>query len=135
MKISKAGIKTKQFNEPDWSTWRGRSPTTGSTIEPFQLLKSCPDINPQLIVIKPLPEKRIQSLSSTFGNDSLQEVLNEYLNLPSTPFVTLVEPIILLEQVIQELEVPNIIQPLGQEPMNIIVDQQQQPNDAVPEGT
>jgi hypothetical protein len=83
-------------------------------------------LDPQLIIIKPLPEKRIQTLSSTFGKDSLQEVLNEYLNLPSTPFVSLVAPILLEEPLHQEIPEPNIIGP-------IIVDQQL--NEAIPEGT
>lgn len=112
LRISKEGILTKQFNEAEFSMWRGRSPTTGSSIEPFQLLKDFPDINPQLIRINPLTEKRIQTLSSTFGRDSLQEVLNEYLNLPATPFVSLVDPIILVEPVYQGVEpllVANII--------------------------
>lgn len=104
LRISKEGILTKQFNEAEFSMWRGRSPTTGSSIEPFQLLKDFPDINPQLIRINPLTEKRIQTLSSTFGKDSLQEVLNEYLNLPATPFVSLVDPIILVEPVYQGVE-------------------------------
>ena len=110
LRISKEGIVTKQFNEAEFSVWRGRSPTTGSGIEPFQLLKDFPDIDPQLIRVNPLPEKRIQTLSSTFGKkELLQDVLNEFLNLPVTPFVSLVDPIILVEPVVQVLPVEDII--------------------------
>lgn len=109
LRISKEGIVTKQFNEAEFSVWRGRSPTTGSGIEPFQLLKDFPDIDPQLIRVNPLPDKRIQTLSSTFGKELLQDVLNEFLNLPVTPFVSLVDPIILVEPVGQVLPLEDII--------------------------
>ena len=62
LRISKEGILTKQFNEAEFSMWRGRSPTTGSSIEPFQLLKDFPDINPQLIRINPLTRLSLRPL-------------------------------------------------------------------------
>jgi len=40
LKISKEGVFTKKGTEEDFSTWRGRSTSEGSHIEPFQVLTS-----------------------------------------------------------------------------------------------
>jgi hypothetical protein len=73
------GILTKRFNEPNWSEWRGRSPTEGACIEPLKLLKSYPDFVPSVIPVPSFSETRLKTLSTTFGG---REKLGAYLLSP-----------------------------------------------------
>lgn len=91
LKITQEGIYTKKFAEENFSDWRGRSPTEGSDIEPLQIMHDFPDFIPNVVNVSKPPESRLRTLSQTFGSrQKVDLVLDEFLLLPVTPFISLI---------------------------------------------
>ena len=92
-KINYEGIRTKQYNEPNWSEWQGigklfflthKGPDVkeGSCIEPFSLLATLYIEKPSVLLIPELSASRIYKLSQTFGTEEkVNAVINEWTSL------------------------------------------------------
>ena len=64
---SHLGIFTKEYDEQEWSEWRGRSPTQGSKIEPIQLLKEHSLFHPCFIKFENFNQQRIEKMAASFS--------------------------------------------------------------------
>lgn len=93
VQFTKEGAVTKEFNEDNWSSWRGRSPSTGASREPFRLLQTLPTGRPQIVEVPELSAARMLQLAPLFGGaERLTRVMAQYVTpaqlalplLPST---------------------------------------------------
>jgi len=94
LEFTKNGIRTKQFQEEEWSKWRGkiisiflknigRSPTDGSCIELLFILSAQPEGYPNPIILSPLSEEKCTKLKQSFGTvEKVKDIVDFFLKLP-----------------------------------------------------
>jgi hypothetical protein len=76
------GIFTKEYDEEQWSQWRGRSPSQGCSIEPIHLIKEenrHKVFHPSFIKFNNFTEERIKKMSPSFSDPIiLTETIKKY---------------------------------------------------------
>jgi hypothetical protein len=88
LKVTKEGVYTKQYNEETFSTWRGRSESEGTNLEPFSPLMNHDHFEPNYIQTKMFTEERLKRLSSSFSEGTVEKILNDYLEW-TIPFTSI----------------------------------------------
>jgi hypothetical protein len=82
IKVDKLGIFTKEFDDDQWSEWRGRSPSQGSGIEPIQLIKkeaTAYHVNPPYIKFENFSDPRMQKMAASFTSmNVLTDTIKQY---------------------------------------------------------